>query len=188
MQLPLQIAFHNMDASPEIESTIRAEVERLAHFHDRIMSCRVVVDMPHRHHRNGNLHQVRIDVKVPGHEIAVKREPGDDADSRVLDVAIHKAFDETLRRLEDLLRVQRGNVKAHEGQPHGRVARLFPQAGYGFLTTPDGREIYFHRNSVLNGSFRHLAVGVEVSFVEEEGDKGPQASTVHRVGRHGHAG
>jgi len=78
-------------------------------------------------------------------------------------------------------------VKAHATPPHGRVIRLFPDQGYGFIAAPDGRELYFHRNSVLSGGFEKLEVGSEVSYAEEEGEKGPQASTVKPVGRHGHA-
>ena len=66
------------------------------------------------------------------------------------------------------------------------MARIFPEAGYGFLATLDGREVFFHRNSVLDEAFNRLDVGTEVSFVEELGEKGPQASTVKLVGRHNH--
>jgi cold shock CspA family protein len=66
-----------------------------------------------------------------------------------------------------------------------RVARLFLKAGYGFLVTADNREIYFNRASVLNQGFNRLKPGDEVRFFEEEGVKGPQASTVERVGKDG---
>ena len=59
-----------------------------------------------------------------------------------------------------------------------------PRTATDSSETLDDREIFFHRNSVLNGEFKHLAVGTEVSFVEELGEKGPQASTVKLVGRH----
>ena len=186
MRLPLQIAFHNLRPSDEIEAKVRAEAERLDDFYDRIMSCRVVVDVPHRHHKEGNFYQIRIDLKVPGEEIAVKREPGEHTAYRDVDIAIRDAFDEARRQLEDYARHQRGQVKAHEPASHARVARLFPEAGYGFLETTDGREVYFHRNSVLQANFEDLEVGTEVRFVEELGDKGPQASTVTPVGRHSH--
>jgi cold shock CspA family protein len=61
-----------------------------------------------------------------------------------------------------------------------------PEWGYGFLETPDGRELYFHEHSVLDGGFPELEVGSEVRFIEEPGEKGPQATTVTPVGRHGH--
>lgn len=50
------------------------------------------------------------------------------------------------------------------------------------LATPDGREIYFHWHSVLHPGFDCLAVGTKVRFVEEPGEKGPQASTVAIAG------
>jgi len=71
------------------------------------------------------------------------------------------------------------DVKTHEPQARARVARLHPDDGYGFLETPDGREIYFHCNSVVGGEFEQFQVGDEVRFAEELGDRGPQASTVH---------
>ncbi len=183
MRLPIQVSFHNLDPSDEIEEMIRAEAERLDGYYDRIMSCRVVVDVPHRHHKEGNFYQVRIDLKIPGAEFAVRREPAH-GEYRDVEIAIRDAFDEARRQLEDRVRIVRGQVKAHEPIPHARVIRLMPEDGYGFIETPDGREIYFHEHSVLNGGFRALEVGAEVSFVEEQGEKGPQASTVRAVGRH----
>jgi cold shock CspA family protein len=70
--------------------------------------------------------------------------------------------------------------------PHGRVASLIAEQDYGFIEASDGSEVYFHRNSVVGGGFDKLAVGDEVrfSFHAEEGEKGPQASTVVAVGKH----
>ena len=60
---------------------------------------------------------------------------------------------------------------------------LLPARGMD-LETADGREVYFHLNSVLDDSFDRLTVESEVRFVEEMGEKDPQASTVHLVGKH----
>jgi cold shock CspA family protein len=76
-------------------------------------------------------------------------------------------------------------VKQHEGAPLGTVSELDPLGEFGFLETDDGREIYFHRNSVLEGGFASLSIGARVTFAEEMGDKGPQASTVKPMGKHG---
>lgn len=187
MQLPLQIAFHNMPHSEVIEKTIREKAAKLDQFAGHIMGCRVVVEMPHRHHVHGNQYQVRIDITVPGEEIVVNREPPEHTEYRDVDVALRDAFDAARRQLEDYVRRRRGSVKELETAPHGRVSKLFPQEGYGFIETPDGREIYFHRHSVLHEAYDQLHQGAEVSFVEEAGKKGPQASTVKIVGRHGHA-
>ena len=186
MKLPVQIAFHNLPPSGEAEAKIRAQAERLEGFFERIMSCHVVVDVPHRRHREGNSYQLRIDLKVPGQEIAVNREPSPQGDHRDIDIAIRDAFDEARRQLEEYARIRRRDVKARDTTARGRVIRLFPEGGYGFLETPDGREIYFHKHSVLGGRFGDLEVGAELAFTEEQGDKGPQAATVRPVGRHGH--
>lgn len=100
-------------------------------------------------------------------------------------VAIRDAFDTARRRLEDHARRQRGAIKHHEPSPQGRVSKLFPAENYGFLETSEGREIYFNRHSVLHPGFDRLEIGMEVRFTEEEGEQGPQASTVALVGIRG---
>jgi cold shock CspA family protein len=187
MKLPIQISFHNLERSESIENRILEEAAQLDEFCNRIMSCRVVVDVPHRHHEFGNVYQVRLDIKVPGEEIAVMNEPPEhDPHYKDFNVAIRDAFESAARKLEDYVRRQRQDVKHHDIPPHGRVSKVFPQGGYGFIETPEGREIYFHANSVLDTKFDDLAIGTEVTFAEELGDKGPQASTVRILGRHHH--
>ena len=71
----------------------------------------------------------------------------------------------------------------NEAENHGHVAKFVAGEGYGFIETADGRKVYFHRNSVLDDAFEHLTVGSEVRFVEEMGEKGPQATSVLRWDR-----
>jgi len=99
-------------------------------------------------------------------------------------VAVRDAFKAARRQLQDRMRVQRGDVKPHPAEPHGKILSLDPSRDCGLIETSDGREIYFHRNSVLNQGFDQLEPGVEVRFSEEPGDKGPQASTVRVIGKH----
>ena len=82
------------------------------------------------------------------------------------------------RRLEDHVRHQRGAVKRHLPRAEGRVTQIFPLAGYGFIETPDGRAIYFHRHALSTDDFRIVDVGTRVHFTEEQGDEGPQAAHV----------
>jgi cold shock CspA family protein len=187
MNTPLQVAFHNLPRSRTIESAVQDAVERLEGLSDRLVRCSVVIDRPHRHRKQGSGLQVTIDLKVPGSELVVRREPADGLESSDLLALIHDAFEDLQRRLEEFVHRRHRFVKAHDEPPHARVARVFPDDGYGFLETSDGRELYFHRNSVLNQGFKRLDVGTEVTFIEELGDKGPQASTVKLVGRHNHA-
>jgi ribosomal subunit interface protein len=185
MQLPLQITFRGMDPSDAVEANVREHAEKLDRFHDRIMSCRVMVEARHQHHQKGNLYHVRVDLTVPGGEVVVSREPHQHKSHEDVYVAIRDAFDAARRQLEDYTRQRRGDVKSHETPAHGRVIELVPAEDYGKIETVEGREVYFHRNSVVEeGGFEKLAVGSEVRFVEEMGERGPQASTVHLVGKH----
>jgi cold shock CspA family protein len=185
MQVPLQISFHNMRHSDAVASSIEAYVAHLESLCNRIISCRVMVDLPHKHHESGNLFHVRVDLTVPGHEIVVNRESSQQTQFKDLDVALGHAFDAAQRQLEDFVHQRRAFVKRHQPLEHAKVARLFAPERYGFIETLEGREIYFHANSLLNGDFERLSLGTEVTFVEELGEKGPQASTVKIVGRHG---
>lgn len=184
MQLPLEITFRHMEPSPAVEARIREKADKLDRFHDHIMSCRVVVEAPHAHQHKGKLYQVRLDIKTPGRELAVTHEHRRDHAHEDVYVAIRDAFDAAVRQLEDFARKQRGDVKEHQPPPHGRVVELVPEEDFGRIEASDGRRIYFHRNSVLGDGFDSLEIGSEVRFDEEAGDRGPQASTVHPVGKH----
>ncbi len=176
--LPLQVSLRNVTLSPEMEADIRERANALLSYFDRVTACRVTIELPNRRRHSGALHRVRIDLTVPGGEIVIRRRPHED-----LRTAVQIAFNAARRRLQDYARRKRGAVKAHEPPPVAVVTQYYPLAGYGFLTTPDGRDVYFDKNSVLDDGFDQLDVGAEVRFTEQRGDKGPQASTVvlHRA-------
>jgi len=178
MRLPLQVTFRNVPPSEAIEAHISEKASKLERFFDRIMSCRVVVDSTQRRQHQGKLYEVRIDITVPRKELAVTRAENED-----VYVAVRDAFDAAGRRLEEHARRERGVVKSHAETPLGRVARINPDESYGFILTSDDREVYFHRNSVLNEEFERLKVGTEVSFLEEQGKEGPQAVRVSVIGK-----
>lgn len=173
MKIPLQVTFRNMPLSEAIEAKIHEKAAKLDKYFSRIMSCRVVVEESQRRQHQGKLFSVHIDITVPGKEMAVTREENEDPY-----VAVRDAFNSAGRRLEEHARQRRGEVKTHETPPIGRIIRIFPDQAYGFIITPDQREIYFHRNSVLNDDFSALKFGAEVSFIEEQGKEGPQAARV----------
>lgn len=178
IQVPLEITENNLSLSDESRRRIEEKVAWLLQYFDRIISCHVVAEAQHRHKTKGGTCNVRIELFVPGAVISVTHQPAEE-----IDVAIRDAFDAARRQLEDYARKRRHQVKEHEHQPHGRVIRIFAEKGYGFLEDSDGREIYFHRNSVLDGDFERLEVGTAVQFSEEEGDKGLQANMVKAKGR-----
>jgi ribosomal subunit interface protein len=119
MQVPLQISFRNMEASPAIEAEIRRKAAKLEAFSDRITSVRVVVETPHRQHRQGKHFHVRVDVRMPGRELVVSRDPAEHDAYEDVYVAIRDAFDAAKRQVEDQARVARGAVKTHEPPESG---------------------------------------------------------------------
>lgn len=183
MKLPLEITFRNMDSSEVLEANIREHAGKLDRFYDQIIGCRVVVEQNHKHHYQGNIYHVRIDLTVPGKELVVSREPEKHHAHEDAYVAVRDAFRAMRRQLEDYSQRQRGQQKHHESPPSGRVSSLFPAEGYGIIEAFDGQEVYFHKNSVVDANFEQLELGREVHFHEEQGEKGPQASTVKLTGK-----
>ena len=129
MQIPLQITFRHMDPSDAVEANIRDKAEKLDQFADHIMSCRVVIDQEHKHHHQGKLFSVKLDIKVPGKEIVVDRHSEQHHAHEDVYVAVRDAFDAAKRQLEDYVRKQRGKVKTHDTAPHGKIKQLFPLHG-----------------------------------------------------------
>ena len=177
MQRPLQIRSRDFSLNAAVTAVIRAKATKLGKYHHGIIGCRVTVEAPSIHHHTGGPFRVHIDLTVPGTELIADQHTDND-----LLVAIRDAFDAIRRQLGDYTRQRRGAVKSHADTPHGRVSKMFVEEGYGFIETPNGREIYFHHNSVPQAGFEKLKVGMVVRFVEKLGDKGPQASTVNLLG------
>ncbi len=209
MQLTPTITFRGVHRTDALEADILTRLRKLETYYSRIMGCRVLVELLQRHHEAGNRYHVRIDLTVPGEDIVVSHEAGphataqdmhadtlhkvaeSDPERKHAHVAIRAAFDVARRRVQDYARRQRGTVKTTARQMRGRVSQLFPVDGFGYIEAEDGHEVHFQKSSVLKDAFARLAVDSAVSFEEEQGDKGPQASSVkllhpHRVHRASH--
>ena len=185
MQTPVEIDFQGMSARPDVHASIERHVAALEQRCGRVTACRVVLKGPGGHHRTSGLYEVNIHLVLPnGREVNVARTPPADERHADLTFAINDAFKHARRRLQDHVRRMQGQVKHHESQPIGIVKNLDASGEFGFLEATDGHEVYFHRNSVLDGAFSRLAVGAHVTFAEEMGEKGPQASTVRLLGKH----
>ena len=117
MQIPLQITLRNLARSSAVETEIRKRADKLERFHQQIVSCRVVVELPSRHKHQGKEFVVRLDIKVPGSEIVVNHDHHED-----LYVALHAAFDAAQRQLEDYARTIAARHNGH------RSKRLEPPA------------------------------------------------------------
>jgi cold shock CspA family protein/ribosome-associated translation inhibitor RaiA len=185
MQVPIQIVFEHVGHSDAIEEAVRKEAQRLERFYDRITSARVVIGRPQHRHHKGDAYSVRVHVAVPGgRHVDITRDPAATGRHEDAYVTIRDAFDAAGRQLQDEIRKLEGSIKTHESPPHGTIASLMPERDHGFIATSEGREIYFHRNSVADGKFDALKVGQEVRFSEAVGYKGPQATFVRPVGKH----
>jgi len=181
MQVPVQVVLKKVPRPSAARAEVLKAAEVLERFHPRITACRVAITNPDTRHASGGLFDVHIVLQMPGRpDVIVSSRAGDRPEREHLSVALRKAFAQVRRQLQDSVRRLRGEVKANAGPETGRVVKLLRRDGYGFIEAPDGREIYFHRNSVAGGDlgFGDLKVGVHVRFTETRGEKGAQASVV----------
>jgi cold shock CspA family protein/ribosome-associated translation inhibitor RaiA len=181
METEPKIVFENIGPSDAVRQRILEEIAHLEELYGRITSCRVVVDKPEKGRRKGTPYQVRIHLVLPGgKEVAVHPSTAGHQWNADPNVAIRTAFDAAQKQLKKSVKRLRGEVKTREvPQDFGNVARVFPDDGYGFIEAPDGQEIYFHKNAVVDAGFDKLKPGDVVTYVAREGEKGLQASTVH---------
>ena len=186
MQVPLEIAFHNIESSEWAEQEIRTRVAELEKIFDRLVSCRVRIDQRNKDLTGTIPPVVHIELGIPGRgEIVVSHEP-DRLLRKYQHPDLHKAINEAFRvaerRLHDMKEQleDRSQGSAHdvESQSLGQVAELRPEEDFGFLLTKEGSLLYFHRNSVLSGDFDRLSRGDEVRYNEAVGDTGPIATKV----------
>lgn len=178
MPASLQITLRDMPNSEALETHIRDKIRKLEALFAHVISCRVVVEMPHRHHQQGKEFGVNIDLGVPGNEIVVNRRHHEDPY-----VALRDAFDAVRRQLEDYVHRLRRETKAHVAEYSGHIARISHEEGFGFIAGKDGTELYFHRDNVVAPRFEKLKEGDEVRFVEEFASGRPQAKRIS-IGKH----
>lgn len=176
----LELSFHGMAPSETIKAKVQEHVDKLQQRYSDITTWHVHVKGPIG---SSGQFQVTVEARVPGAELAVGRKPGDiNAHSDAL-VALRDSFAALERQLKKRRRQQYGEVKVHDGKPQGQVARIFHDQGYGFIEVNDGRDVYFHKNAVLEPDFGELAVGdpVELTIATDESPRGPQATSVRRI-------
>ena len=185
METQVRVEFENVTASAELRAAINQHVAELEKHFGRLTAGRVVVKGPGDRHQTGGQYQVSVRLALPeGREVNIGRTPPADERYADLTFAVDDAFKRARRQLQDQVRLLRGQTKRHEGEAIGTVLRIDPSGEFGFLEGADGQEIYFNCNSVLDGR-ASIAVGAHVSYVEETGEKGPQASTVRVMSKHG---
>lgn len=190
MRKPLEITYRNVSKNDTIEALIREKADKLDRLHDSIISCRVSIERPQGYQQKGSQYRVRIDLRLPpGKELVTHRKSGQGEMQEGPHKLITTAFQSMERQLKKIKGKQENHIKTNPSQTDaeqtGLVVRIFPDEGYGFIKTLNGREVYFHRNSVIHNDFDRLEIGTGVRLVQTEGDKGPQASTVQIVDKPG---
>lgn len=131
MVRPVHVTFRNMRPHAALEEIVRARAAWLETFHPDIVGCRVLIETPHRHREHGQHVHIRVDLALPGEDVVVNHEPtlhaglrdveerghhkGDDvrAFHKYAEAAVRAAFSVARRRLQDVARRQRGDVKTH---------------------------------------------------------------------------
>ncbi len=184
MQVAPEVIFKGIERTPWIESMVAEKLDHLERFSQDITRCHVTVTREQASQRKGNRYSVMVEVRVPRqHDLAVKKQKQVVDMQTQLPAVINEAFGAMEKQLKKTAELRRHEEKTHEsGQPHGMVEKIFD--GYGFIrTVDDDRQFYFHRNSVLHDDFDRLEVGTHVRFTPQEGEEGPQASSVQVVAR-----
>ena len=114
MAIPVQITFRHMESSASVEARVRDLTRHLGSFSDRIQSCRVVVDTPHRHHHQGKVFNVKLQLALPGEDVVVDMERPQRENHEDVYVVIRDAFDAAKKQLQQRLATLRGEDKKRE--------------------------------------------------------------------------
>lgn len=128
MDIPLELSFHNLESSDALKAAVRAHVDKLEQFHDHIVGCRVVIEMPHKSQKaSGNPPNVHVVIRVPGKEIVVSREAYTRGYKKAATDAyavLDEAFTTAQQQLKAYRRVSHGDVKYKSGEPRGAAGEV----------------------------------------------------------------
>ena len=114
MTIPVQITFRHMNTSPAVETRVRELAGHLGVFSDRIQTCHVVVDSPHRHHHQGKVFNVKVHLALPGEDVVVDMERPDRTGHEDVYVVLRDAFDAAKRQLQQRMSSLRGDATLRE--------------------------------------------------------------------------
>jgi len=176
--MELKIEARNVELRKSWQEKVEEEKERLIrHYPNYVLHLRVSVEAT-SHHKEGGF-EIKLVASVPSDTVVVSRK-GENVKALLGD-----AFDVLTLQLKENLRKKRQGQKGvdhgQEANSHGVIKKLSPHESYGFITTLDQREIYFHENALKDIEMDQLSEGDSVMYGETLGDKGPQASWVRAV-------
>lgn len=162
--------------SKALDAHVQEKVDKLQRFCQNMIDCQVVIELANNKHRQGNLHNTRIAIAVPGKELVATH-----SESENLFASIDGAFENMKREVDEYVSQMRGDIRNHKSLVSGKIVRLFNGDGFGFIEGLDGTEFYFNANHVSDPAFHKLTIGMNVHFIEEMGTDGPQARHVKQI-------
>jgi ribosomal subunit interface protein len=112
MESQVQVTFRAIEPSSAITDYVHAKAAKLDTVSSRIIGCRVAIEAPHKHHRNGRHYRVRVDLTIPGRELVVEN-PSTGPSSEDVYACIDTAFDSAQRLLADHAKERRHGDGAH---------------------------------------------------------------------------
>ena len=174
--MELQVEGRNLEIRKTWQDKIDEEKARLERHHAGfIHHLRVTVEGTYSHREGG--YEVRLVATIPNDTVVVKRK-GEKVISLVVDAfnTLGLQLKEQQRKKRQSYKVQPEVAKSVAGE--GVVKSIFPYESYGFIVTPQGKEIYFHENALKDINMNQLSEGDGVKFGEAQGDKGPCATWV----------
>jgi cold shock CspA family protein/ribosome-associated translation inhibitor RaiA len=178
MPMDVQIESRNVAMTPRWRAEIQSRMDDLQYGHEDLTHGRVTLSKNRHHKKADTVAEAVIVVALKGRHTVTARKR-----QKSFEEAIREAFEAVAVELEKL-REKRASHEVRLTPPaplRGVIARVLQDQGYGFLLAEDGTEVYFHRNAVRDLDFDSLEEGTEVSFNLEQGQKGPQATTVHPI-------
>jgi cold shock CspA family protein/ribosome-associated translation inhibitor RaiA len=183
-QVPPEIIFDGMERTGWVEEYVGQRLQKLEKLAPGLTRCQVTLRREQSSHKTGNPYSVTVEVRLPPqHDVVATKEKAIRDMPNELPAVVNLAFGAIERQLKKTTALRRHDEKTHDVAEHGLVEQVC-DGEYGFIRTLLGeRQIYFHRNSVLRDDFDRLTVGTEVRFTAEQGEEGPQASSVQVLGK-----
>ena len=173
--MELKIEARNIELRKGWQTKIQEEQEKLIrHYPNFVLHLRVSIEAT-THYKEGGF-EIKLVATVPNDTAVVTRK------AETVRAALTESFDVLTLQLKE---IQRKKRKSHKQPNHaepsdgfGVIRKISPHESYGFITSVDKRDIYFHENALKNLNMDELSEGDSVTFGETLGDKGPQASWV----------
>ncbi len=172
--MELKIEARNVELRKGWQTKIEEEKEKLVkHYAGLVLHLRVSIEAT-THHKEGGF-EIKLIATIPTDTVVVVKR------GETVRPLLTEAFDVLALQLKEKVRKKRKNIKTPntaETDKVGVIRKLSPFESYGFITSFDNRDIYFHENALKNVNMEQLAEGDSVLYGETRGDKGPQASWV----------